>query len=507
MLTSLTWKLGYVRASGNNIGTIATSGNYYSYSNIINLGPAGSTISFTDDNTNSNGDTNFASSGAYVFSFWTLSDTTWSFDSTANNKNGSTADYVADGNARTYSYTSTADNECIRLSFRSGQLSDFTPAAFPTVTVNSTAVPTVVLDTTWNAGYVGSSSNTSHPNEIYAGSGYVYSDVIHLAKKGTKVAFTAPSTCKPSTAAYILSYWDATGATLNTSAANYAGAPSDLLTTSGSNVIFSYISAGDNEYIRLCVKTSADAAPVVYLSAATEEDSISEKDKLNAWIEADKDRAYYNILEGKTVSFIGDSYFRGNGLDTDFVWPAILANKYSMVYTNEGKNGSTMSNYVTNKNPMVDRYTDLPLNNPDIIVIEGGRNDYNQKVPIGTDGSSDTTTMKGAVRYLITKLQERYPNALIIAVTCWETGSSANTAGHTCSDYGNAMIKVCEDMGVACINAMDTEKMGVDMTDATFRSTYCMSAGDVSHLNAEGMKLVFPVFEKYIADFYTAAQA
>ena len=184
--------------------------------------------------------------------------------------------------------------------------------------------------------------------------------------------------------------------------------------------------------------------------------------------------------------------------------PALLAKKYDMEFNNYGKNGSTMSNYVTTNNPMVTRYTQMANNDPDIVIIEGGRNDYNKNVPIGENGSTDTKTMKGAARYLITKVQEKYPNALIICLTVWEVGGSKNSAGYYCSDYGKALLEVCADMGVPCINAMDQSATGVYMTDASFRTKYCMKSTDISHLNEAGMKLVFPVFEKAIAEFYAA---
>jgi len=37
------------------------------------------------------------------------------------------------------------------------------------------------------------------------------------------------------------------------------------------------------------------------------------------------------------------------------------------------------------------------------------------------------------------------------------------------------------------------------MTDPAFREKYCQHANDISHLNAEGMKLVLPMFEKRFA--------
>ena len=212
----------------------------------------------------------------------------------------------------------------------------------------------------------------------------------------------------------------------------------------------------------------------------------------------------YDVLEGITFSVIGDSYLAGKGLaDPSSVWPALLATKYNMVFENYGMNGSTISNYAgANYNPMVERYDQIEENNPDIIIVEGGRNDYNRDVPMGEDGSLDTNTMKGAVRYLITKLQEKFPDTLIIGVTCWEVGGLPNEQGYTCSEYGDAFIEVCEALNVPCINAMDSDTMGVYMTDASFRRQYCVSYDDISHLNEEGMKLVLPAFETQIAEFY-----
>ena len=40
------------------------------------------------------------------------------------------------------------------------------------------------------------------------------------------------------------------------------------------------------------------------------------------------------------------------------------------------------------------------------------------------------------------------------------------------------------------------------MTSASFRNQYCMGPDDISHLNFDGMKLVFPVFEQIIAEQY-----
>ncbi len=525
------WYLGYVGSDTNSNYTekLNKSGGMYSYSDVINLGPAGSTISFTDDNTNSNGDTNFASAAAYVFSTWKKSGGTWELDASGYKANGNLAMYIDENGARTYTYTSEKDNECLRLCFRSGQSNSFTPAAYPVVTVNSVKEPVVekddpatettapitptgtALDTKWNIGYVGSSTNPYgyangiHPTEV----NYAYSDVIEIAKKGTKITFVDEYFGSTSGNAYVLSFWkkDGNDWVIDLSKNNIPGGGQYVISSESHGVVYTYISSEDNECVRFCFRSNgSDNRPTIYSAETNEpgtlQDVIDASAALEKWIEDDKSRAFYDILKGKTFTVIGDSYLAGNGLDKNLVWPALLAKKYDMVYNNYGMNGSTMSNYVTSNNPMVVRYTNMVDNNPDIVIIEGGRNDYNKNVPIGENGSTDTKTMKGAARFLISKVQEKYPNALIICLTVWEVGGNPNSAGNYCSDYGKALLEVCADMGVPCINAMDQEATGVKMTDASFRSKYCMKPSDISHLNADGMKLVLPAFEKAIADFY-----
>ena len=227
----------------------------------------------------------------------------------------------------------------------------------------------------------------------------------------------------------------------------------------------------------------------------------SEDDKKS---EEKQQQTSYEELEGITLSVLGDSYFGGKGLDdTSKVWPSLLATKYEMQFNNYGMNGSTISNYAgSNFNPMVERWTEIANNNPDIILVEGGRNDYVKNVPMGELGTMDKGTMKGATAYLLSCLKEQFPNALIIGITCWEVGGIPNDQGYTCSEYGKAFIEICENLDVPYIDAMDSETIGVYMTDAGFRRQYCISYDDVSHLNEEGMKLVLPAFEKQIGEIY-----
>lgn len=217
---------------------------------------------------------------------------------------------------------------------------------------------------------------------------------------------------------------------------------------------------------------------------------------------------YAKGLEGLTVNAIGDSYFAGAGLPQDQVWIHMLANKYGMDMNNYGIGGSTVS-YTTDSvggyhDPMTERYTDLidANNNPDIILVEGGRNDFNYQAAIGDISldNADKTTYVGALNLIIDGVEQAYPNAMIVCVTPWNFPDKDGFT-LTYEDYCNAMVKVAELQGVKCIKAYDPEISGVDMRAEGFSEAYTVDNG-VSHLNLEGMKIVMPRFEKLIAEYW-----
>ena len=208
---------------------------------------------------------------------------------------------------------------------------------------------------------------------------------------------------------------------------------------------------------------------------------------------------YADVLEGLTVNALGDSYFDGEGLNRKKVWLGLLATKYKMKMNNYGKGGSTVSNYV-NKNPMCIRYSSMSNNNADIILLEGGRNDFNQGVPIGATDSHDKKTFSGALNVIIEGLKEKYPNAMIVCISNWNFPGTKNGLDYT--DYADAMEAVAEQQDVCFIRACDPEVSGINMKSTTFRAQYCMNPDDISHLNAAGMKIAMEHFEKILAEYY-----
>ena len=389
-----------------------------------------------------------------------------------------------------------------------------------------------IIETKWTDKYaVRSDKYTTAPNQIAAGKNFSYTDVITIPKKGTRITFTDDKKTSGSASdqVYVVSSWKQVQDewVIDLQGTNIVGASGngtsliETVSSDGKEITYSYVTSKDNEHIRLCYNSKDKTANPVIYSLYTGETSTAEEIALaedtSTWVVKQQTGetylTYKALFEGKTISIIGDSYFYGKGLSdagdnlsqaSSQVWPALLATKYGMTLNNYGLSGSTISNYAgENFNPMVDRWeASFADDVPDIIIVQGGRNDYVKNVPMGELGTLDKATMIGATEYLISSLQEKFPNALIIGTTCWEVGGNRNSAGYYCSDYGRAFKAVCEHLGVSFIDSMDSGAMGVYMTNENFRKRFCIAAGDISHLNEKGMKLVLPVFEKQIYDIY-----
>lgn len=107
-------------------------------------------------------------------------------------------------------------------------------------------------------------------------------------------------------------------------------------------------------------------------------------------------------------------------------------------------------------------------------------------------GDYDISTFKGAIASTIMKIRYHKPNALLVFGTLLNgIGASAgvnqynewvSSIGTKPSDYAKAMLEVCEEFGVPCIDVFGTCEIGV-----TNRASYI---SDTVHPNADGMKLL-----------------
>ena len=261
---------------------------------------------------------------------------------------------------------------------------------------------------------------------------------------------------------------------------------------------------GYKEAIKQFIEKIVDQADATTKTLIFREDQVFSGEYTVEQTETDAPDSKLDSLKGLTVNILGDSYLKGQTLPEGSTWPGLLAKKYDWTLNNYAVNGCALASgsgcpYGT---PIAECYDEMPNNNADVIIFDGGRNDYSYNVPIGTVDSTDPTTYMGAMNVIINGLKEKYPNAVIIFTTVWnfpDTNSTATGKGITYLDYAQAAETVCAAKGVYCFKAYDPSFSGIDMRSVTFRAQYCLNKDDISHLNLDGMKLVMPKYEAFIA--------
>ncbi len=383
-----------------------------------------------------------------------------------------------------------------------------------TPSTDTTPSDTVQLDVVWNKGRVKSDFNSQTTGIDESNTDYLYTDVITVAKAGTEIKFTDRNlgTSYNSTANrydYVISHWKKMGNKwifdskgTNISGSNVSGSPivSITGTTEATTVTYTYVTSKDNENIRLCFKSSGSSAkPKVYM---TENAGAGTYNDYLKFLEDSREEVYDENLDGITLALFGDSYLAGNNLRGEYTWASMLADKYDMRLYNHAYGGATISNNNGGYHAMVDNWS-KNIGSPDIIVVEGGRNDSNQNsdvfgsIPLGTNTDTTTYTFKGAIMYMIKNLREKYPDAMIIGVTSYNSPDRATT-----KQYAEAMKEVFDLYGYPCIFAADPEVSGVDTGKQDFRTKYMEHPQDHSHLNYQGHMNALPKFEAAISKCY-----
>lgn len=217
-----------------------------------------------------------------------------------------------------------------------------------------------------------------------------------------------------------------------------------------------------------------------------------------------------------TVPSGNDTYYKGNNSgvsSSSQMWWSVLCEKTGMTplvidgYSGAGVTQLEDSAHV-NKVPMSSDTRCGRLHsgsdNPDIILIAGGVNDYTyaqsaQSEPLEWDGK--TTPVLGnsfteAYACMIKKLQTNYPNALVVPLTTWFTMRGTDngytlthTVGsnvYTQADYNEAIKHVCGLMHVLCI---EVDNIGINRNN--MYPTFAVDSSTIpTHPNAEGQKLM-----------------
>ena len=513
-ISNVVWYNGYV-GSQYHISNynVLTFGNIdYMITDVMTIAKAGTKVYFFDEYFTDFDAGLFASTSVMSISHWKSVNNAWVIDVDKDNQNGcEVPSYFVNSKYKIYCYTTTEDNENIRVSYRGGERDATTPANLSKIYIEEPINFNIVTQTgsCVATSYVDGGGNTINysiflPNN-YSNDAKDYSLVFNLTDESRTDSLETSSNNNTIVVNFSGSLDDAYRL-LDEIIENYEINAARIFLICGDD----FVSIVDNKpCLFAAVVVDAAEKPEFERAASSLYSSFTNNEEAINWLVSNA-KSYYSILENITMYAIGDSYFGGSDIGRFHTWPSLLGAKYDMTFKNFGIGGNTIGSYTgdaaANQPAMVNRFGEMP-DGGDIYFIEGGRNDRRYNVPFGDNDSLDGTTFKGALNIMLNSLREKNPDALIILVTAWNyiDPSSEGLMG-TNVDYANAMRELVEyrnDNHIVCLYAADVELSGVEMQSAEFRAEYCLSSSDVSHLNIEGMYNVFDKFEPVIAGYYT----
>lgn len=216
-----------------------------------------------------------------------------------------------------------------------------------------------------------------------------------------------------------------------------------------------------------------------------------------------------NSTEGESIvlNVIGDSISYGNSTTNKaYIYHGRWATDFKMQVNNWSRGGAAVTgNYLYKDGkletfvPRMERmiandvgtYDTVVTNeDPDMIVIYGGTNDYNGYWALGSVGDTTRKTYCGAISELITLTWKHYPNAKLVFFTPikrtdYTLSNGQDNTGkrqHELDAYVDAMIETCEYYDVPCIDLYNLDQANL----TGLRTTYIK---DGVHMTDEGHRI------------------
>lgn len=213
---------------------------------------------------------------------------------------------------------------------------------------------------------------------------------------------------------------------------------------------------------------------------------------------ADHPDSHLDTLEGKNLLLIGDSYSAHHKLQLEEGWPYLVCQEFGMTLYDHAISGSSFGGGEKGRYPMVDRYYYAMDGDYDLIIMQGGSNDWSHNIPLGDVDSRDKTTMLGAMNLILDDFQAAWPQATIICFTPWISTGAKNDLGLDTDDYVDAIGDLCEARDLILYDASNAEENGIYMNQESFRLQYSLTATDRWHLNHQGQALFATAFSRFL---------
>ena len=219
-------------------------------------------------------------------------------------------------------------------------------------------------------------------------------------------------------------------------------------------------------------------------------------DNVNYSIAVVKNIIDNDLLLGKSISCDGDSIMKGNE-NSNTSYYGLIATKYNMITrTNNAVGGATIATGTqssgVNRHWISSGVLDISTES-DYIIINGGVNDYYNKVSLGTitdtfTDTIDSTTFSGGMELLCRNLLNRFTNGQKILFVfnhninaTWYTKNSQSN-GHTFEDYYNIQVAVLKKYGIPYLDLIHESQFNTILDN--YKNTY--TVGDGVHPNTAG---------------------
>lgn len=195
-----------------------------------------------------------------------------------------------------------------------------------------------------------------------------------------------------------------------------------------------------------------------------------------------------NPLKGKIISLNGDSIAAGVGYQGGY--GKIIAEENAMTYENIAVGGGTVA-YVSADVHCISRTIANMRSDADYVILDGGGNDADSGVPLGTlstgyDATLDDTTFAGAFENMLKSAIARFPNKKIGYVFVHKCAYLFSSSVEN-SYYGIAKA-ACEKWGIPYCD-LNTQAPPLNYINS-LKTAYTAN-GDGYHPNEQGYRLFY----------------
>lgn len=219
----------------------------------------------------------------------------------------------------------------------------------------------------------------------------------------------------------------------------------------------------------------------------------------------------YERLHGKVIIGLGDSLMIGSKEAFGHTWLENIQEQYGAICHNYGVSGSPIAGDTSDAmNQRLDAILDAN-NSCDYFILEGGANDKNQNIHIGSINSEGTNTVMGAVMYIIKRVRSKYgKNCHILGMTTYHRYDDVNDIGLTEQNYVDAVMLACSTLGIPCFNNYNNagislaEHIGTYGNYNTWADVGFTGGGSSRnyHFSKAGYEYLTPIYASFIANGY-----